>query len=320
MKTVLVTGATGCVGHHVVEALLEAGAWRIEALVRDPARFRWAVPEDRVTFVTGDVADLAGSAAAFAHVDAIVHLATAWGDPVAYPVNVDATLALARLGKPMVYFSTASILDETNRPLPEAVTLGTDYIRSKYLAYSGLRALPAHDHVMTLFPTLIVAGEGRHPASHLGRALPDVGRWLWIARRFTLDGTFHLIHARDLARMVLALLERPRPAADLVAGNAAQTVEAVLGELCGLHGLPRGKPATEGRRGTSIDLTPLAPLVASLVGDRMTSWDRFCLAQRHFRYATTNPRALGLAPGLETLTDMFAYEGWGARLQGAAGG
>ena len=311
MKTVLLTGATGCVGHHVAEALLEAGGWRIEALVRDPARFRWAAPPDRLAFRTGDAADLPAAAAAFAHLDAIVHLATAWGDPIAYPVNVDATLALARLGKPMVYFSTASILDATNRPLPEAETLGTDYVRSKWLAYRGLRALPAHDHVMTVFPTLIVGGEGPHPASHLGRTLPDVGRWLWIARRFTLDGSFHLIHARDLARMVVALLEAPRPAADLVAGNAAVSVEAVLAELCALHGLPRGK---------AIDLTPLGPLVASLVGDRMSSWDRFCLAQRHFRYEATNPRSLGLAPGLETLGAMFAHEGWGAAPQAAAGG
>lgn len=312
MKTVLLTGATGCVGHHVAEALLDAGGWRIEALVRDPARFRWAAPADRLAFVRGDVADLAGSAEAFAHVDAVVHLATAWGDPIAYPVNVDATLALARLGKPMVYFSTASILDGRGRPLPEAEALGTDYIRSKALAYRGIRALSAHEHVMTIFPTLIVGGEGRHPASHLGRTLPDLGRWLWIARRFTLDGSFHLIHARDLARMVVALLERPRPAADLVAGDAAASAEAVIAELCAIHGVPRGKP---------FDLTPLAPLVASLAGDRMSGWDRFCLAQRHFRYeGAVNPRAMGLEPGLETLTAMFAHEGWGAPAMRAAGG
>ena len=310
MRTVLLTGATGCVGHHVAEALLAAGGWRVEALVRDPARFRWRAPDDRLAFHAGDMADLAEGADAFAHVDAIVHLATAWGDPIAYPVNVDATLALARLGKPMVYFSTASILDARNRPLPEAETLGTDYIRSKFLAYRGIKAMPAHDHVMTIFPTLIVGGEGPHPASHLGKTLPDVGRWLWIARRFTLDGTFHLIHAQDLARMVVDLLARPRPA-DLVAGNAPITAEGVIAELCALHGLPRGRP---------IDLTPLAPLVASLAGDRMSSWDRFCLAQRHFRYEATNPRAMGLDPGLETLGAMFAHEGWGAAPRRASGG
>lgn len=311
MRTVLLTGATGCVGHHVAEALLADGGWRIEALVRDPARFRWAAPADRFAFVRGDVGDLAGGAEAFAHVDAVVHLATAWGDAIAYPVNVDATLALARLGKPMVYFSTASILDAANRPLPEAETLGTDYVRSKFLAYRGLKALPAHDHVMTVFPTLIVGGEGKHPASHLGRTLPDVGRWLWLARHLTLDGAFHLIHARDLARMVVELLARPRPAADLVAGNAAIAADAVIAELCALHGVPRGR---------ALDLTPVAPLVARLAGDRMSSWDRFCLAQRHFRYDATNPRGLGLAPGLETLAEMFAHEGWGAAPHPASGG
>lgn len=305
MRTVLVTGATGCVGHHVVEALVESGRYRVRALVRDPGRFRRPPPPGQVDVVVGDVADLARDAGHHADVDAIVHLAAAWGEMIAYPVNVDATLALARLGKPMVYFSTASILDAQGALMPEAITLGTDYVRSKAYAYAGIRALPDRSHVQVVFPTLVVGGDARHPASHLGRSLAELHRWLWALRWLTLDGSFHLIHAHDLARMALHLLDAP-PAGgmDLVAGNPALTVREAIAELLAIAG--RRPP------GPALDLTPLAPLVAGLVGDRMSSWDRFCLRQRHFTYAAVNPRALGLAPGIETLAEAFAHEGWRA--------
>ncbi|WP_260955457.1 NAD-dependent epimerase/dehydratase family protein [Pseudomonas citri] len=72
---VLVTGATGFVGQHLVEALLARG-WQVRAVARriEPAR---ALPWfDRVEFVTADVhADDLDLAALAEGVDALVHLA-----------------------------------------------------------------------------------------------------------------------------------------------------------------------------------------------------------------------------------------------------
>lgn len=299
MRTVLVTGASGCVGHHVVASLLATDRWQVHALVRDPAKLRFP-PTDRLTVVQADVQD----AVAHAEVDAIVHLATAWGDPIAYPVNVDATLALARLGKPMVYFCTASILDAQGQWLPAAEQVGTDYIISKSQAWRGIRALPSSRHVATVFPTLIVGGEGAYPASHLGRTLANAGRLVPALRRFTLDATFQLIHAADLARMVVALLDRGPEGEDLVAGNSPLTAGAAIADLCATFG---ARPPQRPR-----DLTFLGPLVSRLAGTRMSSWDRWCLDQRHFAYTyAVNPRSLGLEPGMETLAAMAAHEGWG---------
>ena len=54
-KRVLVTGATGSVGRHLVRRLLEAGT-EVRALSRDPDRARWVLPAD-VETVPGDLTD-----------------------------------------------------------------------------------------------------------------------------------------------------------------------------------------------------------------------------------------------------------------------
>lgn len=80
MTTVLVTGASGFVGSHVIPALLEAGN-RVVALVTSEAageRVLRRLPADRRAAVDlrhGDVTDPASLPAALAGVDAVVHLA-----------------------------------------------------------------------------------------------------------------------------------------------------------------------------------------------------------------------------------------------------
>ncbi|WP_433323522.1 NmrA family NAD(P)-binding protein [Spirillospora sp. CA-294931] len=76
--TILVTGATGTVGRHVVQALIEAGA-PVRALTRDPAK---ADLPDGVEVVAGDLTDPSGLAPAFAGVTA-VHLINFAGDAYA---------------------------------------------------------------------------------------------------------------------------------------------------------------------------------------------------------------------------------------------
>lgn len=301
LKHVFVTGASGCVGHYVVERLLARSDIHLHLLVRDPARLRLPAGLDRVTVLRGDMVDIADQAELLAEVDAVVHLATAWGDPIAYDVNVAATHEMMRLAgtgrcRRILYFSTASILDADNRPLHAADTLGTDYIRSKYLAYQGLDALPNREQVVTLFPTLVIGGGDGHPASHVSQGIEQALHHLWLLRHFRLDGTLHFIHAADIARMVEHLIEHPAPAKDLVLGNTALSVDAVLDAMCEHYGLPRDR---------TWDLTRLATAITGLAGSRMTSWDRYCFEQRHFQYHTVNPRSLGLPPGLETLASVL---------------
>lgn len=72
-RTVLVTGANGYIGSHLVPKLLERGH-RVRCLVRDPAkldRFPW---RDRVDIATGDVFDLESLPPALEGVDAAYYL------------------------------------------------------------------------------------------------------------------------------------------------------------------------------------------------------------------------------------------------------
>jgi nucleoside-diphosphate-sugar epimerase len=298
VKRILVTGATGCVGHYVIEALHADPEVELVLLARDPAKLRLPL-HDRLTWIQDDVRNVEAHAEALAGLAGVVHIATAWGDPASYPINVDATLALARLTAPapMVYFSTASILDERNHPMAIADTEGTDYIRSKYLAHQALKASESGARVMTVFPTIIFGGGPHHPTAHASNGLPGLVRALWALRWLTADGSLHFIHAADIARIVVHLLAAPRPGAELVLGNACVTVDELLARMCTFYALPRG---------WTMDLTPLTGLIARLAGGRMNSWDRVCVRQRHFRYDAVNPRALGLAPGLETIEQVLA--------------
>lgn len=288
-------------GHYVVEALLARPDTELVVAVRDPGKFLFPLPPERVEVLRADVRELERHAEVLRSLDGVVHLATAWGDPISYDVNVEATLKLARgvdadRCKRIVYFSTASILGRDNRPMPEADRFGTDYIRSKYLAYQRLDELPNRDAVTTFFPTLIFGGSERHPISHLNRGIPTIARFLWLLRWFTLEGTLHFIHAADIARMVVHVLEADSPPRDLVLGNAATPIDQLLDDFCTFYGLPRGQ---------AIDLTPFAGAVAALAGSRMNSWDRFCLTYKHFAYDAANPRSLSLEPGYETLGQVL---------------
>ena len=92
-RVALVTGATGFIGSHLVEALLARG-WRVRCLVRKTSVLRW-IPTDDVSLINGDVA-LAGDELerATRNVSVVFHLAgtTSAADDSAYiTVNVEGT-------------------------------------------------------------------------------------------------------------------------------------------------------------------------------------------------------------------------------------
>lgn len=75
MPTALVTGATGLVGHHVVERLRRDG-WTVRAFVRDPAR-AGALSRSGVELATGDTLEPSGFARAARGCDVVFHAAAA---------------------------------------------------------------------------------------------------------------------------------------------------------------------------------------------------------------------------------------------------
>jgi nucleoside-diphosphate-sugar epimerase len=92
-RVALVTGASGFVGSHLVEALLSRG-WRVRCLVRKSSVLKW-IPTDDVSLINGDVA-LGGEdlERATRNVSVVFHLAgltSAATDSAYVTVNVEGT-------------------------------------------------------------------------------------------------------------------------------------------------------------------------------------------------------------------------------------
>lgn len=148
MRNLFLTGASGCLGHYVLERLAqqrdpdfpEQPAYHLYVLIRETSRLR--LPLERlpapITWVPGDLLRIREHAALLRQMDGLIHMAAAWGDPaLAWAVNVTHTLELFQLLDPercqqVIYFSTASLLNQDLEPLAIAGRAGTDYIRSKY--------------------------------------------------------------------------------------------------------------------------------------------------------------------------------------------
>lgn len=121
MPTALVTGATGLVGHHVVERLRREG-WTVRAFVRDAAR-AGALSRAGVELATGDTLEPSGFARAARRCDVVFHTAAAVTSAGGWEAfrrpNVEGTrnaIAAAALAKArLVHVSSVAVYGGTER-------------------------------------------------------------------------------------------------------------------------------------------------------------------------------------------------------------
>jgi nucleoside-diphosphate-sugar epimerase len=305
-RRILVTGASGCIGHYLSEALFQHQQHSEDELfliVRDLKKFRIPIPSSsKVHIVQADLREVDGLRDLLGTIHCAVLVATGWGDA---ELDVTKTLELLAALDPQVcrqaiYFSTASLLGREGAVLPEAMTLGTDYIRAKAQCYEKIQAIDFGFPVFTMFPTLVVGGDLNKPYSHLSAGLPEVLKWTGLLRFLKLEGSCHFIHAQDIATVVLHLIQHPElaPSQTLVLGNPAMTANEAIAELC---------RTTHKRIYFQLDLTPwLANTLIRLFNIQMGSWDYFCLSYRHFQYANpVSPKTFGLKGAYPTLRDIL---------------
>lgn len=220
--TVLITGASGLVGSHVVEALVARGQ-PVRALVRAASR---AVLPHGIEAVTGDVTDPAAWSAAARGVSAIVHAAAivqrraSWERYVA--VNVDATrlaVAAARTaGARLVHISSVAVYGGTAAYPPQPERRDEDYPvlpiaerdfygRTKRMAEDVVREAAARRELVAvaLRPTVIFGERDRLFTPRVLRALrlpvvPQIG-----------PGTNRLscVYAGNVAAAAVAALDAP---------------------------------------------------------------------------------------------------------------
>jgi nucleoside-diphosphate-sugar epimerase len=188
MKRIFLTGVSGCIGHYVAERLIENTEHELFLLVRNPAKLQFNIESrPNIHILTGDLREIEKYSDLLKTIDTAVLIATSWGDPTeTYEINVVKTLALMESLDPevcqqVIYFSTASILDRQGQPMKEAGTIGTDYIRTKYLCHQALPDLAIASKITTVYPTLVFGGDKNKPYSHLSGGLKDILKWILCA-------------------------------------------------------------------------------------------------------------------------------------------
>lgn len=311
-KRIFVTGASGCIGHYVAEALIQETNHELFLLVRDPAKLKVdCTVRPGVTVLKGDLRQIEQFEELLKTINCAILIATAWGGAQeVYDINVVKTLKLLNLLDPEVceqaiYFSTASILDRSNQPLKEAGEIGTDYIRSKYVCHQELAKLPLTPRITTLYPTLLLGGGTDKPYSHISSGISQLPRWMNLARFLRTDGSFHFIHGKDIAQIVRHLIEHPPLVGEpheFVLGNDRVIINRAIEEICDY--LNR-------RIYFRIPLTyGLADLIIKLFRIQMAEWDRFSMRYRHFTHQSIyNPASFGLPTYCATMIDVLKLSG-----------
>ena len=317
-KRIFITGASGCIGHYVSEKLIKNKDHDLFLLVRNPDKLGFDYDaRPGITVLQGDLREIEQFGDLLKTIDVAILIATSWGGKAeSFDINVLKTIRLINLLDPqrceqVIYFSTASILGRDNQLLKEAQQLGTDYISTKYECFVRLDKLAIAPKITTLFPTLVLGGAKDKPTSHLSSGIPEVVKWMNLIRWFQADGSFHFIHAQDIAQVVGYFVENPpqprttgekEVVKQIVLGNQPITVNQAIKEICTYLGK---------RVYFRIPLYIwLANFFIAVFRVQMATWDRFCLNYRHFTYQeTVNPATFGIQPHCDSIADILKVSG-----------
>lgn len=306
-EQIFITGATGCIGHYVLNELSASfPAATLHLLVRRPERFKqdflnW----DNVVLHKGDMDDVGKFKDVFKTVDYLVHIATVWGYNLDDNLRINKTRTLEMLSyldpqkiKKIIYFSTASILTQNNQLSDAAKTEGTPYVKSKYHGYLALKQCDLSDKVVTLFPTVVLGGSDKHPYSHISQGLLEIKKSIRWARWFKVPGSFHFLHAEDIAKMVSISMTNDDLPVDIVMGNKEITFNDAFLELASF-----------------VKKAPLLRLslprwffraLTRIFKKRIDSWGRHCLNHPYFNYDTHNPEDFNHAVSFPTLSTVLS--------------
>jgi nucleoside-diphosphate-sugar epimerase len=302
---IFVTGASGCIGHYIAESLIKNTDYEVYFLVRNRQKIKFNYQERKgINILDGDLLTIEKYQQLLSSINVTILTATAWGDPeITYQTNVVKTLELLNLLNPencqkVIYFSTASILGNDNKLLPEAGTIGTDYVKTKYQCFTQLKNLKIYDKITTVFPTLVFGGDENKPYSHLSSGLPEIVKYMTLIRWFKADGSFHFIHGQDIAKVVTYLVDNNTQNHELVLGNDPITATQTIENIC---------QYLQKKIYFQIPLSiTLANFFIKIFDVKMADWDRFCLNYRHFTYQNyVNPKTFKLPTYCGNITELM---------------
>ena len=248
---VLVTGGTGFIGSHLVEALLAQGH-EVRCLVRDARRLGWITELPSATIARGSMDEPRSLLDAMRGVDRVYHLAGLTRARAArefFRVNGEGTRHLVRacLDTPegprrLIHLSSLAAAG----PMPMATACAEDISARPVSPYGSSKlqgeaaVLGARDrlHVTVLRPPVVYGPRDR--------GVLEVARW--VARGLLPmpagpSRTFSLCYVQDLVTALLAAGEAKVPSGEIfnVAGEGAFTwgeVGDALGEALRVHPTP----------------------------------------------------------------------------------
>jgi len=214
---VLVTGATGFIGHHVVETLLERGD-RVACLVR-PTSDTSGLPVDSLELRLGDVTDSASLDAAVEDIDVVYHLAGALEARSLAELNLvneagprNMAASCARLEKPPVLVLLSS-LEAAGPDIPGQLRTEQDrsapvsnYGRSKLAGELVIGEFSA-DVPITIVRASGVFGERDRETLEVVNAFRVGGLDIYTVP-LAHTTVLNLIHASDLADLLVLAAEK----------------------------------------------------------------------------------------------------------------
>jgi nucleoside-diphosphate-sugar epimerase len=246
MKSIALTGASGFVGRHVLEALARRD-FEVRALVRHPDQIR---PLPRVSTLVGRLDQPAALEALVDGVDGVIHLAGATGG-VDYAdfarVNVEGTRALVdacRGRSPSARFVHLSSLAAREPEL-------SHYSASKRCGEDCVRASDC-DWVILRPPA--VYGPDDPALAPLWQALARG----WLIRTGPAPARFSLLHVDDLADAIVELVSQP-------GAGRGQTLELHDG-LSGGYGWEDLRSIAESARGKPVRVLPIPSTALRTLG------------------------------------------------------
>lgn len=220
MKKVFITGGTGLVGNHVARKFLSEG-WNVSVLTRRPNQAKTILPQEKVSFIKGDITDIASLQACLGGHDVLVHSAgihaqwMAKKDEDYIKVNVEGTRALLaaaeRAGiKKVIYTSsiktigTNPLLTVQNEEVQyDFSKVDSPYGLSKALAEQAVLQYPGNINIKVLNPAGIIGKYDTAP-SPIGYLIKKT---ILEKIHFFLDLPISLVDARDVADAHYAALE-----------------------------------------------------------------------------------------------------------------
>jgi len=266
-KRILITGASGFIGHHIVEHILKNTDWEIVTIDRlskttshgfDRLRDIKAFDDKRVTRFTADLNMPIGEGLKkeigininyILHLAAGSHVDNSIKNPIPFVLNnIQSTLNMLEYGKELmteeagdlerfIYFSTDEVYGTApkgyNYEEGDRFNPGNPYSASKAsseclcMAYANTYKLP-----IVITNTMNVLGERQHPEKFFPKIMNYIldGKTLPIHsnKDKTKAGTRFYIHARNVADAILFILQKTTETLDNV--NASTGKYHIVGE------------------------------------------------------------------------------------------